>query len=233
MRMKYVNFERDPEAMPSLEKYNGLIILGGNMGVYEAEKYTHIKTECKLIEEALKKEIPILGICLGSQLLAHVLGATVRKHSEKEVGWCDIHLTEKGEQDPLFSHFRKSEKIFQLHGDTFNVPQTATHLAYSDVCPAQAFRYNDNVYGLQFHLEADSAMIHRWMDNPRNQQEIFAESKYTLDQIRIDTDEHIGHSMDLARGTFHQFVKLFGLKERPMLLGSGHGKPSRNKRLIE
>ncbi len=232
LRMRYVNFERDPQAAPSMERYNGLIVLGGNMGVYEAEKYTHIKTEIKLIEEALKKDIPILGICLGSQMLAQVLGATVRKHSEKEVGWCNISLTSEGLVDPLFKHFKSTEKIFQLHGDTFNLPQSTTHLAYSDICPAQAFRYGTKVYGLQFHLEVDSAMIHRWMENPHNQQEIFSGNNSSPEQIRIDTEMHINHSMLLAHETFNQFVKLFTLKDRPVLTGSGHGKPTRNKRLI-
>lgn len=224
LRMRYINFEREPSAMPSVERYNGLIVLGGNMGVYEAEKYTHIKTEIKLIEEALKKDIPILGICLGSQLLAHVLGGSVKKHTQKEVGWCDVTLTEEGQKDSLFQHFGKKEKIFQLHGDTFSLPQSTVHLAYSDVCPAQAFRYGQKVYGMQFHLEADAAMIHRWLDNPRNQEEIFSQAPVSTEQIRLETQNHIQHSTLLARETFTQFIKLFGLRERPLLLGTGHGK---------
>lgn len=227
LRIKYVNFERDPEALPTLEKYNGLIILGGHMGVYEADKYTHIKTEMKLIEEALKKEIPILGICLGAQLLAHVLGSPVRKHTQKEVGWSDITLTEEGKKDSLLQHFSSTEKIFQLHGDTFDIPQSAVHLAQSEICSSQAFRYGDKAYGLQFHLEADAAMIDRWMKNPRAQQELFKEENCSMDAIRADTEKYIIHSMKLARLTFSEFIKLFNLKERPLLLGSGHGKPTR------
>lgn len=229
LRMKYVNFERDPEGQPSLDKYNGLIVLGGHMGVYEAEKYLHIKTELKLIEEALKKEIPILGICLGAQLLAHVLGSPVRKHTQKEVGWCDITLTEEGIKDPLFKHFSPTEKIFQLHGDTFDIPASATHLAHSTICPSQAFRYGDKVYGLQFHLEADAPMIERWMNNPRNQQELFREENCSMDGIRSDTEKYIDHSKGLARQTFSEFIRLFNLKERPVLIGSGHGKPTSKK----
>lgn len=226
LRMKYVNFEREPEAYPSLEKYNGLIVLGGHMGVYEAEKYTHIKTELNLIEEALKKEIPILGICLGAQLLAHVLGAPVRKHTQKEVGWCDITLTEEGRKDQILQHFSSTEKIFQLHGDTFDIPKSAVHLAHSSICPSQAYRYGDKVYGLQFHLEADAPMIERWMNNPKAQQELFREQHCSMDGIRTDTEKYIEHSKRLARNTFSEFIRLFNLKERPILLGSGHGKPT-------
>lgn len=229
MRMRYINFERDPHAAPSVERYNGLIILGGHMGVYEADKYHHIKTEIKLVEEALKKEIPILGICFGAQLLAHVLGAPVRKHTEKEVGWCDVHLTDKGSHDPLLKHFKKTEKIFQLHGDTFDIPLSAIHLAYSSVCPGQAFRYGDKVYGLQFHLEADSPMIHRWMDNPRNQADLFQAVPKSMDEIRQDTEHYIAHAETLAKKTFSEFIHLFGMKPRPLLLGSGHGKPVRKR----
>lgn len=125
LRVRYVNFDRNPDEKPSVEKYDGLIVLGGQMGVYEADKYTHIKVEMQLIEQALKKGIPILGICLGAQILAHVLGANVRKSPIKEVGWHDIDLTVAGEQDPLLGHFQKREKIFQMHGDTFDLPKTA------------------------------------------------------------------------------------------------------------
>lgn len=230
LRMRYVNFERNPEEEPTLEKYNGLIILGGHMGVYEAEKYTHIKTEMKLIEEALNKNIPILGICLGSQLLAHVLGAEVRQSEEKEIGWYDINLTEEGQKDPLFNHFQSTEKMFQLHGDTFDVPQTAVHLASSEICSGQAFRYGDKVYGIQFHLEVDQPMIHRWLLNHRNQKEIAdSNGKFSINQITLETEQCIKHSMDLGQQTFAKFIELFALKARPILLGTDHSKSSKKR----
>jgi GMP synthase (glutamine-hydrolysing) len=221
LNMRYVNFERTPDDKPSVQKYNGLIILGGHMGVYEADKYKHIKVEMQLIEEALKKEIPILGICLGAQLLAHVLGAEVKKNHEKEIGWCNVDLTEDGLKDPLLSHFKPREKIFQLHGDTFDIPKSAVHLAKSDVCNGQAFRYGDKVYGLQFHLEVDQPMIQRWLDNPRNYDEMFSSHQnFSKDQISLETQEFLPHSMDLSRQTFEKFVGLFSLKQRPIRLGS-------------
>lgn len=221
LNMRYVNFERTPDDHPSVQKYNGLIILGGHMGVYEAEKYKHIKVEMQLIEEALKKDIPILGICLGAQLLAHVLGAPVRKNPEKEIGWCDIDLTDEGLKDPLLSHFKPREKIFQLHGDTFDIPQSAVHLAKSDVCHGQAFRYGEKVYGFQFHLEVDQPMIQRWLDNPRNYDEMFStHQNFSKEQISLETEEFLPHSMDLSRQTFEKFIGLFSLKQKPIRLGS-------------
>jgi len=231
LKIRYVNFERDPEITPAIDKYNGLIILGGHMGVYEAERYKHIKIEMKLIEEALKKNIPILGICLGAQMLAHVLGANVKQSTEKEIGWYDITLTNEGQKDPIFSHFQKREKLFQLHGDTFDIPKSAVHLASSDLLPSQAFRYGEKVYGMQFHLEVDQAMIHRWLENKQNQHEIIqSNGKFSIEQIRNETEHYISHSMDLSRKTFTKFIELFALKDRPLLLGSDQGSKAGKKR---
>lgn len=227
LNIRYVNYERTPDEHPSMQKYNGLIILGGHMGVYEADKYKHIRVEMKLIEEALKKEIPVLGICLGAQLLAHVLGSEVRKNSEKEIGWYDLNLSESGIKDLLFSHFKSSEKVFQLHGDTFDIPSTATHLASSPTCHSQAFKYGEKVYGLQFHLEADEPMIQRWLDNPRNQEEMFSTHKnFSIENIRAETEQYIQQSLELSKKTFEKFIDLFALKERSIQIGSGHVKPS-------
>ncbi|MDD4974564.1 MAG: gamma-glutamyl-gamma-aminobutyrate hydrolase family protein [Bacteriovorax sp.] len=231
LRIRYVNFERNPDEAPSLEKYHGLIVLGGHMGVYEAEIYKHIKIEMQLIEEALKKNIPILGICLGAQMLAHVLGADVRQSAKKEIGWYDLNLTDQGLNDPVLSHFQKTEKVFQLHGDTFEIPKSAIHLASSELFPGQAFRYGEKVYGLQCHLEVDQAMIHRWLDNKRNQHEIAnSNGKFSVAQIRLETEQYISHSMDLSRQTFSRFIELFTLRERPILLGSDEGGKSSKHR---
>lgn len=221
LRIRYVNFERDPNATPSIDKYNGLIVLGGYMGVYEADQYTHIKTEMKLIEEALKKDVPVLGICLGAQILAHVLGSEVRKAPEKEMGWYDIELTTAGENAPLLSHFKKTEKIFQMHGDTFDIPKSCEHLAQSKICPAQAFSYGRKAYGLQFHLEVDEAMILRWLNNPRNQQDIESSGgKVSAEQMKADTAKYLQNSLNLSQQTFRKFIDLFEMKERPIILKS-------------
>ncbi|OQW46934.1 MAG: hypothetical protein A4S09_03235 [Proteobacteria bacterium SG_bin7] len=227
-RVRYINYERDPESRPSIEKYDSLIILGGHMGVYEADKYTHIKIEMQIIEEALKKNIPILGICLGAQILAHVLGANVKKHTQKEIGWSNLHLTPEGHIDRLFNHFKKTEKVFQMHGDTFEIPKSAEHLAYSDICKGQAFRYGEKVYGLQFHLEVDRPMIERWLKSPIHKKDLAETSGIlTEEKIITETQDCIDRSIQLSNQTFNNFIDLFGLKPRSILLGSGHGKPTK------
>lgn len=225
LRIRYVNFDRNPDESPEINKYHGLIVLGGHMGVYESDKYTHIKTECRLIEEALKKDVPILGICLGSQLLAHVLGAEVKRHSAREVGWCDVNFLESARRDPVFSHFQETEKLFQLHGDTFDLPKSAIHLASSRECPSQAFRYGDKAYGLQFHLEVDIPMIERWLTYPQNLKDVEETlGKNAKEIILTDTASHINRSQDLSHQCFRQFINFFDIPEKNILLGSNETK---------
>ncbi|MCO5143150.1 MAG: type 1 glutamine amidotransferase, partial [Oligoflexia bacterium] len=171
MRIRFVNFDRTPEEQPTIEKYHGLVVLGGWMGVYESDRYSHIKTECHLIEEALKKEIPILGICFGAQLLAHTLGSNVRRHTHKEVGWQKVQFFSSAKEDKIFSHFQKEEILFQMHGDTFDIPSNSVQLASSELCSSQAFRYGEKVYGLQFHLETDAAKIERFLNDPESRED--------------------------------------------------------------
>lgn len=224
LRIRYVNFERNPKAQPSIDKYDGLILMGGYMGVYETHKYEHLKTEMKLIEDALKKKIPILGICLGSQMIAHVLGATVRKHTEREMGWYQIELTEAGTHDPVLKHFNKTETVFQSHGDTFEIPKEAVHLARSALCAGQAFRYQNNVYGFQFHIEIDQPTIKSWLEMPENQR-FFSDpnSPFNPDTIQSDTLRYLPRSIELSTETFKCFLEIGGAKKRAIRVISGHG----------
>lgn len=220
-RIKYVNFERHPDAEPNLDGYDGLIVLGGPMNVDEVEDYPNLRTEVKLIQDAVSREMPILGICLGSQLLAKALGAKVRKNSEKEIGWYELSPTKDGESDPLISNFTNLEKIFQWHGDTFELPRGAKLLASSPLCTNQAFRFADNVYGFQFHLEVDKPMIERWLNVPENKKEIEdLQGKIDPDQIRDDTPHYISRLNDLSTSVFGNFTDLFGYNKKRRTLPS-------------
>ena len=223
VRIRYVNFERTPDLEPSIQKYDGLILLGGYMGVYEADRYNHLKTEMKLIEDALKLELPILGICLGAQILAHVLGAKVQKHHEREMGWYDLDLTTEGTRDPVLEHFQPKEKLFQSHGDTFEIPKAAVHLAKSAICEGQAFRYGNQVYGFQFHLEIDAPIIEHWHEMPENIA-LFAKfpGKFPVKTIRENTKTYLPRSIDLSTEAFTRFLRVAGKAERATVLGSGH-----------
>jgi GMP synthase (glutamine-hydrolysing) len=137
----------------------GLIVMGGPMGVYELDRYPHLKDELRLIQSALEAGRPILGICLGSQLLAAALGAAVSKGPRKEIGWYPIQLAEAAAQDPLWRGAPREFMALHWHGDVFELPSGAVNLASSELTAHQAFRYGKSAYGLLFHLEMTEAMI--------------------------------------------------------------------------
>lgn len=214
-RIRYVNFGRHPDAEPDLEGYHGLIVLGGPMSVNNTRQCPHLLTEMKLIEEAMKRNLPVLGICLGAQLIAKTLGASVYPNREKEIGWYDVTPTEEAERDLLTVEFRGTEKVFQWHGDTFEIPKSAVHLAFSPLCANQAFRYGASVYGLQFHLEVDEPMIRRWLRVTENQNEIAGlGGKIDPDRIELETTHHIEELQQLSNRVFSRFIDLFGVQKK-------------------
>ena len=137
----------------------GLIVMGGPMGVYEQAQYPFLRDEMRLIESALVLGRPVLGVCLGSQLLAAVLGAEVKKGEAKELGWRRVVLTEAGAEDALFARVQPEFWPFHWHGDVFSLPRQAVSLASSHQTPCQGFRYSRSAYGLLFHLEVTRGQI--------------------------------------------------------------------------
>jgi GMP synthase (glutamine-hydrolysing) len=222
-RIKYVNFDRHPDSLPSMEKYDGLIVLGGYMGAYQTRKFPHLRVEMKCIEEALKKNAPVLGICLGAQMLAKVLGAKGFQAPVPEIGWSRLQLTPQGKKDGLFKDFKNQEVVFQLHQDTFEMPRSVKHLARSKMFESQAFRAGENAYGLQYHLEVDRAMVRRWLEVAANKKMVEKfKDRYNLEDIRRETDLHIERSLALSTSFFEKFVDLFGEFDRYEVVGSGH-----------
>jgi GMP synthase-like glutamine amidotransferase len=138
------------------------------MNIYEEDKYSWLKIEKKFIEQAIRKVKPVLGICLGSQLIADVLGTKVYPNRYKEIGWFPIQLTDVSQSSPIFGAVPREMTVFHWHGDTFDLPHGATHIASSMGCSNQAFTYGKNVVALQFHLEATSVsvqeMVHHGAD---------------------------------------------------------------------
>jgi GMP synthase (glutamine-hydrolysing) len=137
----------------------GLLVMGGPMGVYEADRYPRLRGEIRLIERAVDEGCPVLGVCLGSQLLAHALGAEVRKGPKKEVGWHTLTLTEDGMKDPLFKGIESSFIGFHWHGDVFDLPKGAVSLARSELTRCQVFRHGTSVYGLLTHMEVTPDIV--------------------------------------------------------------------------
>jgi len=220
-RIRYINFGRTPDAIPEIDKYDGLIILGGPMCVDQADKYPHLLAEIKAIQAAMESNMPVLGICLGAQLIAKALDAGVRQNPVKEIGWYDVTPTPDGEKDPLFKHFSGTKKIFQWHGDTFDVPRKGVLLASSPECSNQAFRFGDRTYGLQFHLEVDAALIERWLSTPVHVHELEQlHGDINAEQIRQDTQSYINDSTDLGKRLFGAYIELFSSRTRRVAMPS-------------
>lgn len=144
-------YAHDP--MPDIAAIDWLVVMGGPMGVYDEDQYPWLVEEKRCIEQAIAQRKVVIGICLGAQLIADVLGAHVYPHTQKEIGWFPIELTAAGQQSPLFGFLPRRFNVFHWHGDTFDLPEGAVHMARSDVCEHQLFVYEQRVIGIQFHLE--------------------------------------------------------------------------------
>ena len=137
----------------------GLIVLGGPMGVYELNRHPFLMDAMRLIDQALKNDRPVLGICLGSQLLATALGATVRRGEQKEIGWHPVKLTGDAHADLLWSGAPQTFMGYHWHGDLFDLPADASLLASSSLTPCQAFVHGLGAYGILFHMEVTEKIV--------------------------------------------------------------------------
>lgn len=160
-------FEGEP--FPDIHGIDMLAIMGGLMNIYQYRDYPWLKDEKVFIEQAIAKKVKVIGVCLGAQLVADVLGARVTQNPHVEIGWHYVTLTNDGVGTKYFEHFPETFTAFHWHGDTFEIPAGSTCLAFSDACTNQAFRYGDNVIGLQFHLEYSSQSIEKMLKNCSNE----------------------------------------------------------------
>ncbi len=149
-----------------------LVVMGGPMGVSDIgdARYPFLAPEVELLKQCLREDRPVLGVCLGSQLLAHAAGAVVAPLTcgepparHREVGWGAIHWLKDPAEEPVLSGMERAELVLHWHGDTFQIPDKAEHLAASLACPAQMFRVG-RCYGLQFHIEVDEATVRSWIE---------------------------------------------------------------------
>ncbi len=137
----------------------GLIVMGGPMGVYDHPRYPFLRNEMRLIERALRDERPVLGICLGSQLLADAMGARVTRAGRKEIGWYPVRLLEAAKTDPVWAGVDGVFTAYHWHGDIFELPRGAVSLAASDMTACQAFRCGPSAYGILFHPEVTGQIL--------------------------------------------------------------------------
>jgi GMP synthase (glutamine-hydrolysing) len=142
------------DPLPRLENFDRLVIMGGPMNIYEDDRYPWLAGERALIRAAVEAGKSAVGICLGAQLLADALGSPVFSGKNKEIGWWPIRLTEAGKRSGFLADLPEAPTVFHWHGDTFDIPSGAVHLAESEGCASQAFLYDNRILGLQFHLES-------------------------------------------------------------------------------
>jgi len=140
--------------LPATEEFDWLFILGGPMNVYEESRYPWLAREKRFIGEALREGKVLIGICLGAQLLACVLGAKVTRNPCVEIGWYPVQKVSQASQSSLSGFLPDSFPAFHWHGDTFEIPRGAVHLARSEACENQAFAFDERVVAFQFHLES-------------------------------------------------------------------------------
>jgi GMP synthase-like glutamine amidotransferase len=162
-----VNYTKlyDNPQFPVLDEFDWLIVMGGPMGVYDEAMYPWLKEEKEFIRRAIESGKTIVGICLGSQLIAEVLGAKVYPNKRKEIGWFDIQKTEFAKSQPLLEQIEEQFTVFHWHGDTFDLPAGSERLFSSAVCLNQAFLYKKKVLGLQFHFEVTSHTLKEMIEN--------------------------------------------------------------------
>ena len=146
-------------SIPSINDIDALLIMGGYMNADEEEKFPWLKEEKKIIKQAIDTGKKVIGICLGSQLIAAAFGNKVYAGKEKEIGFFPVSFTGAALQNPLFNHFPQSYTVFHWHGDTFDLPAGANLIASTEVCSQQAFLIGSTVLGLQFHFEMNETVI--------------------------------------------------------------------------
>jgi GMP synthase-like glutamine amidotransferase len=188
------------ESLPDAEHFSHLVILGGPMAVYEMDSYPFLKEEAVFIEKAINAGKYILGICLGAQMLAHVLGAKVYRGAKKEIGWYEVSLTADGLNDHIMSELSINSKtaaeVFQWHGDTFDLPDGTVRLASSELYLNQAFRFSGRIYALQFHIEITPEIVEEWMA---------AEKDVDLHEMVSDTRRRFAAYHKRAKGFYRKF----------------------------
>jgi GMP synthase-like glutamine amidotransferase len=169
LEYRYADLYRGAAA-PSAAQADAFIFMGGPQSANDGLDF--IEREIELIRSAAEAGKPVLGVCLGSQMIAKALGARVYRNPVKEIGWYPVSWTAACAGDALFHGFHEPELLFHWHGETFDLPPGGELLASSEACRNQAFRVGSNIYGLQFHLEVTPEMIAGWCQEDANSADV-------------------------------------------------------------
>jgi len=194
------------EQLRLVKDYKGLIVMGGPMSANDEHKYDFITPELKAIDSFVQQQKPILGICLGAQLLAKALGAKVFRGPQKEIGWYPVHLAAYGQNDPVLTDQEHEKWVFHWHGETFDLPEGAKLLASSELYQNQAFVFNNRAYGLQFHVEMTEQLIGEWLRI--NKDEVNALGATKAEEIKKDTLKYLSSMQEYGKNILRKFIAL-------------------------
>lgn len=202
-KVSYRDAPTDDLAGGALADCDLLIVLGGPIGAYEEDRYPFLKAEIAAIEKRLKAGKAVLGICLGAQLMARALGAKVYPAGFKEIGWAGISLSAAGRASPL-ARLAPGTRVLHWHGDIFDLPSGATHLASTPRTPNQAFAVGRHALALQFHLEVTAGGLERWLVG--HAVEIGATPRVTVPRLRADAAKFAAETAPQGRAVLDTWI---------------------------
>jgi GMP synthase (glutamine-hydrolysing) len=191
--------------LPPLDEGAALVPLGGDMNVDQVDAYPYLAAEREYLTEAVSRDVPILGICLGGQLLARALGGAVRRAETPELGFLPIDLTAEGGRDPVLSALVDGGRVFQWHVDSFDLPAGTTLLATGRRVRNQAFRAGRRAWGVQFHPEVTADELDLWFDTVGGLERTYGR---TEDEVRTEIQEHLPSMRRRAAELFRRFAAI-------------------------
>jgi GMP synthase (glutamine-hydrolysing) len=193
------------EAAPDLAEVSGVVVLGGEMNVDEVDRHPFLKTVRDLTGEAIERDMPVLGVCLGAQVMARALGAEVTRSPIKEIGFVRVHATVHGMDDPVLGPFAPDAHVFQFHEDVCELPAGADLLFRGDTTAVQAFRFGERAYGVQFHLEVTMTEVTTWCTDTPN---LAADWGVTKEEIVAQARERLVAQQDRGRAVARGWLEL-------------------------
>jgi GMP synthase (glutamine-hydrolysing) len=194
---------RHGDPLPSLDEVDGVLSFGGEQSVRELDSYPYLVAEVELLREAVAQEVPVLGVCLGSQLLAHALGGEVTRMPRRMVEWAEVRRLPAGDDDPVVGELPSPFPALHWNEDSFTVPEGAVELLERAGPGGEAFRFGLRAWGVQFHSEADPVALESWYE------------RFPLDGTGVSEDEaraaderHMGRQREVARALFGGFARV-------------------------
>jgi GMP synthase-like glutamine amidotransferase len=193
------------DSTPELSEISGLVVLGGEMNADALDRHPFLKTVRDMTREAVHAGMPVLGVCLGAQVMARALGAAVTKSPVKEIGFVKVHATVDGLSDPVLGAFAPESKVFQFHEDVCELPEGAELLFRGDDVVVQAFRVGERAYGVQFHLEVTMNEVTAWCDETPDLKRDWGLSK---DEVVAKAEEHLAQQQESGRAVARGWLEL-------------------------